>query len=199
MTPIIKDNTYIYIKELPNEIEPLMPLCSQSIRDKVEATNSPRRKREIVASHLLIKEILGENVSIAHDQNGAPILVGAQEYISISHSATEIAIAINPHCPIGIDIENWRDQLIKVKSRFLSQKEMEVYATPQLMLKAWTIKESLYKVAQVPGISLADDIILPSDGNDNIAIVKTPQGECQFLFHIITSSPSRCVTLAHPL
>ncbi len=199
MTSIIKDNTHIYIKHLPYEIESLMSLCSQSIRDKVEETNSPRRKREIVASHLLIKNIMGENVSIAHDENGAPILVGIEGYISISHSATEIAVAINPHCPIGIDIENWRDQLIKVKNRFLSLQELDIYSTPQLMLQAWTIKEALYKVAQAPGISLADDIILPTDVNNNIAIVKTPNGECQFLFHIIASSPSRCVTIAHPL
>ncbi len=199
MTPIIKDNTHIYIKHLPHEIESFMPLCSQSIRDNVYATNSPRRKREIIASHLLIKDILGEDVSIAHDENGAPMLVGAQGHISISHSATEIAIAINTHCPIGIDIENWRDQLTKVKSRFLSQQEIDIYSTPQLMLQAWTIKEALYKVAQTPGISLADDIILPSDVNNNIAIVKTPQGEQQFLFYIITSSPSRCVTIALPL
>lgn len=197
MTPIIKDNTHIYIKHLPLEIESCIPLCSQSIRDKVEKAISPRRKREIVASHLLIKEIFGESVTITHDENGAPLLDGAQGYISISHSATEIAIAVDPHRPIGIDIENWRDQLIKVKSRFLSQKEMEVYATPQLMLKAWTIKESVYKVAQSPGISLADDIMLPLSIEDNMAKANTHNGTKEFKIHEITSTPLRCITLAY--
>ena len=199
MTPIIKDNTHIYIKHLPLEIESCIPLCSQSIRDKVEKAISPRRKREIVASHLLIKEIFGEGATITHDENGAPLLDGAQGYISISHSATEIAIAFNPHHPIGIDIENWRDQLIKVKSRFLSQKEIEVYATPQLMLKAWTIKEAVYKVAQSPGISLADDIMLPPSIEDNIAKANTNNGTKEYQIHEITSTPLRCITLAYPL
>lgn len=197
MIPYIYNNTRIYIKALPQDIEPLLAQCSPLIIEKISNSSSARRKREIIASHLLIKEIFGEGVTITHDENGAPLLNGAQGFISISHSATEIAIAINSHHPIGIDIENWRDQLIKVKSRFLSQKEMEVYATPQLMLKAWTIKESVYKVAQSPGISLADDIMLPLSIEDNMAKANTHNGTKEFKIHEITSTPLRCITLAY--
>ena len=199
MIPYIYNNTRIYIKALPQDIEPLLAQCSPLIIEKISNSSSARRKREIIASHLLIKEIFGEGVTITHDENGAPLLNGAQGYISISHSATEIAIAINSHHPIGIDIENWRDQLIKVKSRFLSQSEMEVYNTPQLMLKAWTIKEAVYKVAQSPGISLADDIMLPPSIEGNIAKANTLNGTKEFQIHEITSTPLRCITLAYPL
>lgn len=192
-------DTYIYIKELPTDIAPLLPLCSTEIQEKIKNVSSPRRQREIIASHLMINEIFNNKATIRHDENGAPIIIGIDGYISISHSATEIAIAFNPNNRIGIDIENWREQLIKVKSRFLSTKEEILYSTPQLMLQAWTIKESLYKVAQSPGISLDSDISLPTSLNDNIAKVNTTKGICQFSFHIIESSPTRCITLAQPL
>ena len=199
MIPYIYNSTRIYIKALPQDIEPLLAQCSPLIIEKINNSSSLRRKREIIASHLLIKEIFGEGVTITHDGNGAPLLNGAQGHISISHSATEIAVAVDMHHPIGIDIENWRDQLIKVKSRFLSQKEMEEYATPQLMLKAWTIKEAVYKVAQSPGISLADDIMLPLSSEENIAKANTHNGIKEFQIQEIISTPLRCITLAYPI
>lgn len=192
-------NTHIYIKELPLEIDQLLHLCNNDIREKVNMSKSMRRKREIIASHLMVKDILGNNATIDHDINGAPILVGVKRFISISHSATEIAIAINPDYRIGIDIETWRDQLIKVKERFLSQKEIVHYASPQLMLQAWTIKEALYKVAQSPGISLADDIVLPIEKKNNIAKVNTKEGVRDFKIHVVESTSSRCISLAYPL
>ena len=192
-------NTHIYIEELPTDITPLLPLCSHEIQEKIKNVSSFRRKREIIASHLMIKEIFNDKVSIIHDEYGAPTIIGINGYISISHSATEIVIAYNQNHRIGIDIENWREQLIKVKSRFLSQKEIEIYASPQLMLQAWTIKEALYKVAQSPGISLDCDILLPTNLLSNISKVNTTKGICQFSFYIIESTPTRCITLAEPL
>ena len=198
MAPIIVHNTHIYIRELPSEIDSLLPQCSAEIIEQLNSISSPRRKREIVARHLIIKDIWGESVNITHDENGAPLLCGVDGYISISHSATEIAVAYNPLHNIGIDIENWREQLTKVKSRFLSQGEMNIYNTPQLMLKAWTLKEAIYKVAQSPGISLADDIMLPLSTNDTIAKANTHDGVRDFQTYEIASTPSRCVTLAFP-
>lgn len=192
-------NTHIYIKELPLEIEQLLLLCNNDIRGKVSMCKSMRRKREIIVSHLMVKDILGNEAMIDHDINGAPILVGVDGYISISHSTTDIAIAINPNHCIGIDIETWREQLIKVKERFLSQKEIIHYASPQLMLQAWTMKEALYKVAQSPGISLADDIMLPIEKDDDIAKVNTTKGMRDFEIHVIESTSSRCISLAYPL
>ena len=60
MAPIIVHNTHIYIRELPSEIDSLLPQCSAEIIEQLNSISSPRRKREIVASHLLIKEILGD-------------------------------------------------------------------------------------------------------------------------------------------
>ncbi len=199
MKSIISHNTHIYIKELYHDIGPLLHKCSPEIVKTINSIASPRRQREIVTSHLMTKEIFGEGVTIEHDASGAPIIVGIEGYISISHSATEIVIAYNRETPIGIDIENWRDQLIKIKSRFLSQKEMTIYSTPQLLLQAWTLKEALYKVAMSPGLSFADDIMLPIDSDSHVAKVNTDNGFRDFGIKIIEASQSHCISLAFPL
>lgn len=196
MEPITINDTRIYIEPIPNDIEPLLGKCDSDIIDSLGNVTSPRRRREIVITHLMIKRYVGRHASLYHDKNGAPMICGENCHISISHSATEIAIALNPNKPIGIDIENWREQLIKVKNRYLSATEQEIYNAPQQLLQAWTAKEALYKVAQSPGISLALDISLPIDGSD-IANVNTPNGKSSFKICHIEPSPTRCITLAY--
>lgn len=199
MKTLILGDTHIYIDELPKEVESLLSQFPSTIINVINNCSSPRRKREIAASHLIVNQLFGNCSFIEHDENGAPFINGRKEFISITHSATEIAIAINPNKRIGIDIENWRDQLIKVKERFLSPKEIAIYSTSQLMLQAWTTKEALYKIAQSPGISLANDIILPLDPSCNIAKVNTLNGPKNFSFQVIESTPTRCLTISQEI
>lgn len=199
MRTLISGDTHIYINELPKEVDSLLSHCPSKIIDVINNCSSPRRKCEIVASHLIVNQLFGQGSFIEHDENGAPFINGHKEFISVTHSATEIAIAINPNKRIGIDIENWRDQLLKVKERFLSPKELTIYSSPQLMLQAWTIKEALYKIAQSPGISLANDIMLPFNSSCNIAKVNTLKGLQNFLFQVIESTPTRCLTIAQEI
>lgn len=199
MKTLILGDTHIYINELPKEVEPLLSQLPPKIINVINNCSSLRRKCEIAASYTIVNQLFGQDTSIEHDENGAPFINGHKEFISITHSATEIAIAINPNKRIGIDIENWRDQLIKVKERFLSTKEIAIYSTSQLMLQAWTIKEALYKIAQSPGISLANDIILPLDPFCNIAKVNTLKGPQNFMIQVIESTPTRCLTIAQEI
>ncbi|MBR3831669.1 MAG: 4'-phosphopantetheinyl transferase superfamily protein [Muribaculaceae bacterium] len=196
---IIYNGTDIYIESLLFDIEQYLPLCNVDIVNKINHISSPRRIREIIMSHLLISKHIGEKAILCHSDIGAPYIKGNNCHISISHSSNQIALAINRNSPIGIDLENWREQLLKVKSRFLSNKEMKVYSTPQLMLKAWTMKESLYKVAESPGISLVDDIMLPLDSECDIANVNTLNGLKQFSINSIESTENHCLSIAQPL
>lgn len=195
---IIYSNTDIYIESLLFDIEQYLHLCDSEINEKIKQVSSPRRIREIIMSHLLIKKYFGNNAILCHSHIGAPFIKNHNCHISISHSSNQIALAINRNSPIGIDLENWREQLLKVKSRFLSNKEMAIYSTPQLMLKAWTMKESLYKVAESPGISLVDDIMLPLDSECDIAYVNTLNGLKQFSINSIESTENHCLSIAQP-
>ena len=192
------NDTHIYIESLSADIEQIIQKCNKETIEKINQATSPRRKREIAMTHLLIKKHIGEHAQLCHNEVGAPYIKNHDCFISITHSASHIALAINHNHPIGIDMENWREQLISVKTKFLSEKEISLYSSPQQLLQAWTIKEALYKVAQSPGISFSNDIILPTNLKCNIAKVNTLAGLCDFTFHIIESSPEYCISLAQP-
>ena len=119
----------------------------------------------------IFSEAEGEYRSIEHLDNGAPVLDGASQRISVSHTPHFLAVASLPRTPeialdevnarsaLGIDIEKAdRSQVIKVRDKFLSDRELamlpavesEEKATPQEIkeyIAAWTCKEALYKAA----------------------------------------------------
>lgn len=86
--------------------------------------------------------------------------------ISITHSRDLVAVAVAPAgCHVGVDAENTgRDrQLRRVAPRFLSPDQLPLWgATPESLLRAWTIKEALYKAALISGLPL-EVIPLPGD------------------------------------
>lgn len=192
------NGTHIYIEPIDVDIEPLLRSCDVAIIDKIKNIASPRRRCEIVKTHLMIKRHINPHVTLRHDANGAPYIDGEKCHISISHCATHVALAINYNHRIGIDIENWREQLNKVRNRFLSPNELKTINTPQLLLQAWTAKEALYKVAQTPGISLASDITLPTHTNP-YAQVTTATGITHFTLTHIPLSPLQHLSLAEPI
>lgn len=133
---------------------------------------STRREAELEAERMLLP-----GLTIRHNADGAPSVEGSDEAISISHSRTHIAIAIGGAAPLGIDIETPRAQLRAVAPRVLSADELRVYGTTtDGLLRAWTLKEALYKAALTPGPDFRRDIRLPLDLTKKEATVMLPGG-----------------------
>lgn len=119
-------------------------------------------------------------VTIGHRPDGAPVLENAPRplAISISHSRRVVAMAIatsDDIHSIGIDTEtpDRAQQLQRIAPRFLSPHQLKSNDNATELLRAWTIKEALYKAAGIPGWALrdiplpppgADCVTLPSDG-----------------------------------
>ena len=115
--------------------------------------------REAVAQ--LITKHIGPEARLLHDPDGAPLLAGSDLHISISHSRHFAALMTDPTRRCGVDIEEARpEQLLKVRSKFLTDRELPLWADD--LLTAWTIKEAVYKAAGTPGLALgAIDISRP--------------------------------------
>ncbi|MCC8071147.1 MAG: 4'-phosphopantetheinyl transferase superfamily protein [Bacteroidales bacterium] len=127
-------------------LTPLVSDCDSSLR---------ARQREQATIEIMVKAICGPEASYTHAQDGAPIIVGCQHHISVSHGGGYVAIAFNPLHPIGIDIETDRTkQLEKVKSRFLSPTQLVDYNSN--LLEAWTAKEALFKALNPEYLYLLD-------------------------------------------
>lgn len=142
-----------------------------------QETESGQQKAQSQAVKRIIRHVTGQDIEILHDPDGAPTLKDSPLYISISHCDGAAAIGFHDSKRIGIDIERPRDQLPRVRHKFLSTEEMAQWATIDELLTAWTIKEAAYKVAGVRGLPLVEGIrikkscsveVTPHDGNSTV-------------------------------
>lgn len=116
---------------------------------------------------------------IEHFANGAPYIEGYPGRISITHTTHFLAVAklpktpetnlenFNPRSAMGIDAEpRNRDQVLKVRTKFLSDQELELIPEKDLEknIQAWTAKEALFKASMKSGL----------DFKENIRIIKLP-------------------------
>ncbi|WP_289856976.1 hypothetical protein [uncultured Muribaculum sp.] len=128
-----------------------------------------RNDCERMAVLRVLYRLTGFNITdICHNADGSPFLKDMPLNISISHCRTHVAVAVSSlQNNFGIDIENFRIQLNKVKDKFLSKKGQSVWNTENLMLlRAWTIMEATYKAVRIKGIDICNDIVMVPD-NDN--------------------------------
>lgn len=132
-----------------------------------------RTEREHAAVGDIIARFFGADARVGHRDSGVPYLVGREDIsLSVSHSRDYAAVAFSSERTIGVDIEQWREQLLRVAPRVLSESEMAVYGvSSDLLLRAWTMKEALYKAALTPGLDFRRDITLPSHPASTAATV----------------------------
>lgn len=130
----------------------------------VERLSSESRSRaERRITDAVIRHALGDSVRVDRHPSGAPYLIGSDLFVSLSHSRRYVAVALSATGPVGIDVEEYRPQLDRVAPRILSDAELAVYADSEAgLLRAWTLKEALYKAALTPGLDFRQDIVLPS-------------------------------------
>lgn len=177
-------------------MEPEIELHIEYFSDSDLAKN--RRQAEIETVGRMIRKVFGNEAALEHDSEGRPSICCPRfnGSISISHSLESCVLAVT-HCPtasIGIDVETWREQLYRVARRFLSEEELPVYNTRELLLLAWTTKEAVYKAARIPGLPLKE-IHLPLQIPDSnrfsaVACDKT------FIVTSCTLSPDKAITAA---
>lgn len=137
----------------------------------IEGSESRRAAEEATLSKML-HEAFGPNTIRESLPSGAPILIRDDKEVpgsfTVSHSRNLAAMAYCADKDIGIDVETYRSQLERVASRVLSEDELAVYTERDGVLRAWTMKEALYKAAGITGLDFRRDILLPVDG-ENVA------------------------------
>lgn len=154
----------------------------KTVATYIKALPRSGREAERAAIASLISENFGPDAKLDHRPDGSPTINIPGIEISISHCRTCAVIAVADR-PVGVDVETDRAQLARVAPRVLSPDELRCYA--DCLVKAWTLKEALYKAALTPGLDFRRDILLPLDGSDK-ATVLTPQ---PLKFEVLRSEP----------
>lgn len=127
-----------------------------------------------VKSELLANRY-GNAVRLDYRADGAPLLQGTTDQVSLSHTPELLAMAFSPH-RVGIDIEQKARCNVRLVHRILNAEEklaLEV-ATQQfpnaetdILSACWTSKEAVYKLLSAEDVSTITQIELqfsPTDG-----------------------------------
>lgn len=123
---------------------------------RYEQASAEKRRREILATALLMRHYFGHDTALHHAPNGAPFT--NTHNISISHTLNYVAIALHPTRRVGVDIELIKERALRVAPRFLNECEMAQLPHDSLLLPdgtsarataihmAWSVKEAVYKL-----------------------------------------------------
>lgn len=122
-----------------------------------------RRKREFLASRIILNELTGGTLKIVYDELGRPSSADSSGYISLSHSGSLAAVILSGN-PTGIDVEEISRNIERIMPRFLSEEEMIwVQKTADRHLAAlvcWCAKEAVFKMMHQEGVDFRRHIHL---------------------------------------
>lgn len=151
--PLVKEKefeskTRLGVWKIDEEIPHLHNLYKPQISDTVYSElKTERRQKEYLASRLTLQHIFQTPLKLGKDKNGRPIDLSSQKHLSLSHT-DGWAAAITSDIAVGIDIENYREKILRVAHKFHSEKEARLFETMD-SIKAlsllWSAKESVFK------------------------------------------------------
>jgi phosphopantetheinyl transferase len=114
-----------------------------------------KRRREWLASRLLVKTVTGIDPVISYLPNGKPYLLKPHQHISISHTHDLAVVVLHPDHQVAVDVEMITPRVTKVADRFLHASEVAMIPLDNALLwqtLIWCAKEALYKYYGQQGI-----------------------------------------------
>lgn len=146
--------------DLPHEfIERYASLLSAEERKRAQEFRTDELRRRYVASHGIIREILGEAletpaVEIDVTERGKPFLKNGALKFNMSHADDVMIVACSPSVDVGVDVEPIRpmDDPDGIVRRFFAPREWIEYSHIESderlhsFFAAWTRKEAVLKL-----------------------------------------------------
>ncbi|WP_067488127.1 4'-phosphopantetheinyl transferase family protein [Actinomadura hibisca] len=130
----------------------LLDTVERARRDRyLRAEDRDRFTLGVAITRLALAPLLGvapEQVPLTRacadcgDPHGPPRVPGGP-HLSVSHSGDRVAVAISPHGPLGVDVEQATARMADVSGHLLAPDESA--ADERALLAYWTRKEALLK------------------------------------------------------
>lgn len=133
------------------------------ILEQMQHLTAPFRRLEWLSVRALLKELCGEEKQVAYLPSGKPYLADQSYQISISHTKGYVAVILNPSKKVGIDIEQYGDRILKLRSKFLSEKEIAaIYSDKEVLhlLLHWSAKETMFKLLGEEGVDFKEHLLI---------------------------------------
>ena len=153
-------DTHVYTWQLTETVAQLRTglTLSHGEEERLTTLHSQKKQREFLAIRHLLQEAQLPTTALYYTPEGKPQLEG--QYISITHSQDFVMIALSPR-PVGIDIERCTPRILRLASRFTpwqAPPDMDELTQIQAYTQLWTIKEALYKIADLPSVCFYEDL-----------------------------------------
>lgn len=152
----------------------LSTLDHQEWLQEVLVAKSTSRQLEMLATRVLLKELLGEEKQICYFASGKPYLHDESYHISISHTKGYVAVALSKRYTMGLDIEQCTDKILRVKERFTTRYDyIESSNERNHLLLHWSAKEAMFKYLNTEGVDFRRNLhiepFVPKDKGSFIA------------------------------
>lgn len=147
-----------------------------------ERISAEHRRREWLAWHRMIRELVGEEVTADYDAAGAPVLTGDEGMISVSHSGPWVALYYRQR-PCGVDIERLDRRFDRVAARYISPGEWALQGAEsdeRFRALMWSTKEAVYKYAGARGLGFLDHIRVTALDTTHALVSVSLRGEPPF-------------------
>ena len=148
------------IEEKESDLSRLLTF-SKNMQLQLSAIICGEKRREWIASRILLQDIMQCVACVTYKPNGKPLLLSNAHDISISHTKGFAAVLVTNNIPAGIDIEYTSRRIARISCRFISKQERNhITENPdeQICSITWCAKEALYKMADTPGLSFKNNM-----------------------------------------
>lgn len=162
---IIDEDCLMGIWEITESKSELIEMLSPANRDKaipkLAKIKSKKRSLEWLSTRVLLQLLTNDNKTIDHTAEGEPFLLDQSYRISISHSNSHVVVLLHKNKKVGVDIESSSPRILKIKKRFVSDKEFIDPKHPVLHLTLhWCAKETIYKLMDSTDIIFKDHLFI---------------------------------------
>jgi len=159
----IENESTIAIWEITETAPELLDLLHNKKTYSADLTKltSDKRKKEWLATRILVEAICGKDKIVAYNEKGKPYLTDHSFHISISHTSNFVALIAHQTREVGIDIEKISDRICHLKERFLHKEELlhidSTQETTHLLLH-WSAKEVLFKMINEENVDFSEHL-----------------------------------------
>ena len=170
----------VYVWKVTETEEELLSLrtLSKSEQSHLQLLKNPQKRLHWLAYRVLLRDALGGDFEINYLENGKPVLIRPQQFLSVSHSKDFVAVFLSDTQNVGVDIEKISDRIQKVYTRFLNETEQQHcnLSDSFLLHFYWGAKEAVYKLFHQHRLRFAEQIqvdFVNREEQTAVATVKT--------------------------
>ncbi len=160
LTPL--PHTHVVLWHLTEDVATLLALWGKTeLPSRYMEAVTDKRRREILATHLVMRHYYGNDVALFHRTDGSPYT--HHGYISVSHTAQYVAVAFSPCYRVGVDVEMIGVKAPRAAKRFLQPGVLEALpddAYDEAAHICWAAKEVAYKLFPADAADFSQAITL---------------------------------------